>query len=123
MERAKRFEAKGSDFKGLQDFGRLKEIIGHSSSQPGQMNDVADAGDADVQTTLVTSETGENHLWNPKIAQVSHKIYTSSCAEKLAGAEPPSMSSELNELTALWPRLEADIRYSIMTIARRTAVD
>jgi hypothetical protein len=123
LERAKRFEAKVSDFNGLQDFGRLVKNSGQPSSQHGQMDDVADSDDVDVQTNFVDHATGENHLRNPKIAQVLHKNNTSACAECPAGAESPSMHPDLIELAALWPRLDTDIRYSIMTIVRRTAVE
>ena len=87
------------------------------------MHEVTDSDDVGGWTNSPAPASDENHLQNPKITQVVHKIYTSVCAESPAGAEPPSMHSDLIELTALWPRLDADIRHSIMTIARRTAVE
>ncbi len=90
---------------------RKHETAGHSPTQPGQYQDVADEDDPDIQTQPVVCQTCGAVFPTTKITQGLHKNNTRG--EGADAAPLADMPSELRSVLTQWPELPQHIKDGI----------
>ena len=90
---------------------RKHENAGHSPTQPGQYQDVADEDDPDIRTQPVVCQTCGAVFPTTKITQGVHKNNTR--AEGAKAAPLADMPSELRSVIIQWPELPQHIKDGI----------